>query len=139
MSAIVASSDRTRSKASEPARSTALRARRRAWSDHALFGQRLDLLARHAEQLAVDVVVVLAVARRAAVDAAADVGGALAQLDRNLGERPAADLGAGHLGQPRERRELRVVVATVARRLAHAGRHAGALQGEHRLVRVARF
>src|SRR5262249_3166057 len=55
-------------------------------SDHALVGQRLDLLRRHPQELTVHVLVVLAVARRAAVDAAADIGRALAHLDRHLGQ-----------------------------------------------------
>src|SRR5262245_10534451 len=67
-------------------------------SDHSFVGQRLDLRGRHAEQLSVDVLVVLAVARRAAVQAAADPGRALAHLDRDLREGPAADLRARHLG-----------------------------------------
>ena len=46
--------------------------------EYALVGQLLDLGRRHAEQLAIDVLVVLAVAGRAAVDAPADVGRALA-------------------------------------------------------------
>lgn len=108
-------------------------------SDHALLGETLDLLGGHPEQLAIDVLVVLAITRRPAVDASADVRRALAHLDGHLGDRPATDLRAGHLGQPRERRQLRITVAPVRRRLAHAGRHAGALQGQHRLVQVARF
>src|SRR5207249_3549482 len=96
-------------------------------SDHALLGEGLDLPGRYPEQLAVHVLVVLAVARRAAVEASADVGRALAHLDGHLRALPWADLRARHLRQPRERRQLRIVVAAVARRLAHAGRHAGGL------------
>ena len=107
--------------------------------DHSLVGQRFDLVGRHPEKLSVYVVVVLAVAGRAAVDASADVGRALAHLDGQLGQRPATDLRPCHFGQPRERRQLRVAVAAVSRCLAHAGRHAGALKGQHRLVRIARF
>src|SRR5262249_49554992 len=72
--------------------------------------QPLDLPLPPPQQLAIHVFVVLAVARSAAVDAAADVGGALAHLDGDFGERPAADLGAGHFGQPRERGQLRVAI-----------------------------
>src|SRR5262245_38722090 len=107
-------------------------------SDHSFFGQRFDFLRRHAQQLAVDVLVVLAVAGGAAVEASADVGGALAQLDRDRGDRPATDLGTGHLREPREGLELRIVLAAIPRRLTHAGGNAGALQGQHRVVAVAR-
>src|SRR5206468_81529 len=81
--------------------------------NHAFLSQRLDLLPRHPEHLAVHVVVVLAVARRAAIDSSTDVGRALAQLHGHLGERPAADLRARHFSEPRERGQLRVIVATV--------------------------
>src|SRR5437899_2202536 len=107
-------------------------------SNHPLLRERLDLLRRHPEQLAVHVLVVLAIAGSAAVEAAADVGRALAHLDGHLGERPAADLGAGHFGEPGERGELRVAITTIARGLAHAGWNAGALQRQHSLVRVPR-
>jgi hypothetical protein len=80
---------------------------------------------RHPQQLAIDVLVVLAVARGAAVDAAARESGALAELDRHLGDRPAADLGAGHLGQPFEVGQLRIVIAAILRK--HVGRVSGAL------------
>src|SRR5262249_52264254 len=83
MSAIVASSDLTRSKArassgqpSSRATSQAIRVDLRVLmpappirsSNHPFLRQRLDLLPRQAEQLAVPVLVVLAVTRRAAVD-----------------------------------------------------------------------
>src|SRR5215475_14050009 len=54
-------------------------------SDHALFSQRLDLFGRHPQQLAVHVVVVLAIARRATVKAAPDVGRTFVHLDGYLG------------------------------------------------------
>src|SRR5437667_1906952 len=75
----------------------------------------------------------------ALLDASADISRALAHLDRHLGERPSSDLRTRHLGQPRERCQLRIVVAAIRRGLADAGRYAGALQREHRLVRVSGF
>src|SRR5262245_20365844 len=74
--------------------------------EYTLVGQPLDLGCRHAEQLAVDVVVVLAVAGRPAVDAPSRIGRAFGQLDRHLGDRPATDFGARHLSQPFECLEL---------------------------------
>ena len=103
-------------------------------SDHALFGQRLDLLGRHPQQLAVHVVVVLTIAGRAPVEATPNVGWTFAHLDGYLRHRPAADLRARHLRQPVERRQLRVVVAAVLSRLADPRRHASLLQAEHRLI-----
>src|SRR6202040_2790796 len=93
-------------------------------SEHPFRRQLGDLAFRHPQELAVDILVVLAVARRAAVDAAAREGGALAEFDRHLGDRPAADLAAGHLGEPREVRELGIVIAAILGRLADPGRHA---------------
>src|ERR1043166_8026520 len=93
-------------------------------SEHPVRRQVRDLAFRHPEHRALGIPVVLAVARRAAVDAAAREGGALAQFDRPLGDRPAADLRAGHLGEPLKVSELRIVIAAVLRPLPNAGRYA---------------
>src|SRR5262249_18512153 len=92
-------------------------------SDDALLGEALDLAWAAAEQFGQHIHVVLAVARRAAIDRAADVGRGFAQLHRDLVDRPGADLRAGDLGQPFEVAELRVGVDPVFRVLADAGRH----------------
>src|SRR5215475_11918481 len=97
-------------------------------SDHAFFSQRLNLLGRHPQQLAIYVVVVLAIAGRTPVEAAPDVSRALAHLDGHLGHGPAADLRARYLCQPVERRQLGVMVAAVLGRLADPSRHASLLQ-----------
>lgn len=73
-------------------------------SDHALLGQRLDLWGRHSQQLAVHVVIVLAIAGCATVEATADVSRTLTHLDGDLRHGPAPDLDARHLRQPFERR-----------------------------------
>src|SRR5437763_6847341 len=104
--------------------------------EHALVSQLFDLGRRHAEQLTIDVLVVLAVAGRAAVDAPAGVGRALRQLHRYLGDRPATDLCARHLGQPFECPELRINIAALLGRLADPSRHAGLLQRYHQLAGV---
>src|SRR5262249_58010788 len=103
---------------------------------YALVGQLLDLCRRHAEQLAVHILVVLAIAGRAAVDASAGIGRALRQLDRHLRDRPATDLGARHLGQPFERPKLRINVAALLGRLADPGRYPGPLQRDHQVAGV---
>src|SRR5262245_53632806 len=95
---------------------------------YTLVGQPFDLGRRHAKQLTIDVLVVLAVAGRAAVDAPAGVGRALRQLRRYLGDRPTADLAARHLGQPSQCPELRINIAALLGRLADSSRHAGLLQ-----------
>ena len=78
-------------------------------SDHALFGQRLNLLGRHPQQLTIYVVVVLAIAERSPVEAAPDVSRTLTHLDGHLGHGPAADPRARSLRQPVERRQLRII------------------------------
>jgi len=87
--------------------------RRERRSEHPFRRQVRDRAFGHPQELAIDLLVVLAIARRAAVDAAAREGGALAEFDRHLGDRPAADLAAGHLGQPREVGELWIVIAAI--------------------------
>src|SRR4029077_4419507 len=110
--------------------------RRYRASDDALFGEPLDLAGAAAEQLGQDPQIVLAVARRAAVDRAADIGRGLAELHRDLVDRPGTDLGAGDLGEPFQVAQLRVGVDAVLGVLAHAGRHPGLLQFHHAVVAV---
>src|SRR5882724_1271738 len=96
-------------------------------SNHPLFGQRFDLLRRHPQQLAVHIIVVLAIAGRTTIEASADVGRTLAHLDGHLGHRPAADLRARHLRQPVESGQLRIMIAAVLSRLTDPRRYAGLL------------
>src|SRR6266851_8036298 len=103
-------------------------------SDDALLGEALHVVARAAEQLGQHPLVVFAIARRAAVGRAADIGRRGAELHRQFIDRPGADLGAGDLGQPFQVAELRIAVNAVLRVLAHAGRHAGALQFHHAVI-----
>jgi hypothetical protein len=49
-------------------------------TNHALIGQRLDLLGRHPQHLAVHIIAVLAMAGRAAVEASADMDRTLVEL-----------------------------------------------------------
>jgi hypothetical protein len=62
-------------------------------------------------------VIVLAIAGRATVEAATDVGQALAHLDGHLRHGPAADLSARHLRQSFERRQLWIMIAAILCRL----------------------
>src|SRR3982751_5629104 len=93
----------------------------RSWreSDHAVRRQLVDLFGRHPEQLAEHVVIVFPITWRAAIDAAANVRGAFAHLDRHFGNRPASDFGTRYLGEPFERRQLRIGLAAVTRGLAY--------------------
>src|SRR6476619_5582964 len=97
-------------------------------SDHAVGGELGDGARAHAKEFAEHPLVVLAVARRAAIDDPGDGRRCLAQLERHLGDRPAADLRPGDLGQPAEVRQLGVTVTAVGRRLAHATGDAGRLE-----------
>src|SRR5262249_52957168 len=105
-------------------------------SDDALLGEPLDLARGAAEQLGEHIYVILAVAWRAAVDRAADIGRGPAELHRDLVDRPGADLGAGDLGQPFEMAELRVVIDAVLGVLAHPGGNAGFLQLHHAVIAI---
>src|SRR3954470_15614937 len=104
--------------------------------DDALLGQPLDLARGASEQFGQHVHIVLAIARRAAVYRAADIGRGLRHFHRYFVDRPGADLGAGHLGEPFEMTELRVVIDPVLGILANAGRDAGLLQFHHAVVAV---
>src|SRR5438874_13595380 len=104
--------------------------------DDAFLGQPLDLARCASEQFGPHVHIVLAIARRAAVYRAADIGRGLRHFHRYFVDRPGADLGAGHLGEPFEMTELRVVIDPVLGILANAGRDAGLLQFHHAVVAV---
>src|SRR6476660_4815110 len=66
--------------------------------DDAFLGQPLDLARAAAEQFGQDVHIVLAIAWRAAVYRAADIGRGFAELHRDFVDRPGADLRAGDFG-----------------------------------------
>ena len=89
-------------------------------SDHPLLRQPLDVGMRHAQQFGQQPGIVLAVAGRAAIDRAADIGRRAGQFHRQLIDRPGADLGAGDFGQPFQMAQLRIVVAAVFGVLADA-------------------
>src|SRR5215472_11883736 len=107
-------------------------------SDDAFLGELLDFARRAAEQFGQHPQIVLAIARRAAVDRTADIGGGLAELHRDLVDRPGADLGAGDLGQPLEVTKLGVGVDAILGVLAYPGGYPGALQLHHAVPAVLR-
>src|SRR5947208_9738536 len=90
--------------------------------DDAFLGQPLDLARGASEQFGQHVHIVLAIARRAAVYRAADIGRGLRHFHRYFVDRPGADLRTGDFGEPFEMTELRVVIDPVIGILANTGR-----------------
>src|SRR5205823_2263141 len=86
--------------------------------DDAFLGQPLDLARGASEQFGQHVHIVLAVARRAAVYRAADIGRGLRHFHRYFIDRPGADLRAGDFGQSFEMTVLRFVIPAVLARAA---------------------
>src|SRR5262252_6936976 len=82
-------------------------------SNNAFFGKLLDFARASAEQLGQHPHIVLAVAGRTAIGRAADIGRRLAELHRQLVDRPGADLRAGDFRQPFEMPQLGVGVDAV--------------------------
>src|SRR6185437_7111049 len=97
-------------------------------SDYALLGEAFDVALGIAEQPGEDVLVVFAIAGRAAIEGTADMGGSGAELHRQFRNRPGSDLRSCHFRQPMKMRKLRIVVAAILRRLADAGGNRRRLQ-----------
>lgn len=132
--ALAPPSSETEAVAAENARAAASKFRRA--SDHALLGEALDVAPGIAEKLGENMDVVFAVTRRARVDRPADMSWRRAELHPQFRDRPCADLRSRDFRQPIEMSELRVVVASIFRRLADAGGNARGLQRRHAGARL---
>src|ERR1700722_3658093 len=89
-----------------------------------------------AGQFAQHVFVVFRIACCAAIDEAANMCGRAAEFEGRFSDRPPADLGSVHFGEPLERPQLGVAVTAIFGCLANASRNACGLKPLHALIGV---